>query len=1520
MLGRGNGRGALRFYARHALVIIVVLLIAACSGGGCSSGCSGCGLGTLTRPISTANTIENAGSARITRSGLDFIANNAGTLAGGLLHTMGGEYQYPVSIPSTSISGFDISLCPNGPNASSNPEQCELDALLGKATFHVDSVIPAGSTPSAIVVSGTIPIKLEDLPLSASYSVPIIGNIGVSGALGLGSNGSCDSNANPVESYADIPFTITLPLVADTIAPRVGYTKIDSANVKVNVNIQASDLEVCFNCNIPYIYNLSSQCDSIANGLIGFVFPFLASPLESKITSLVQAQLCTKPNAMGLCPAGSTVDMSSGNCDYDANPGTCLPLELGVDGLLDLGSFLQSISYGTSSQLDFALASGGSMVPANVPTAPYNTAAPAGTLTTGSPADNSGYTGHTPNGVTLGLLGALVPDPTSLCVPPAANPVPTGIPIPTELEQNTITPWASTDPPGPQFGIALSGAYINYALGSVYNSGGLCLGITTDTFSELQAGTLSLLAGVTSLKYLTFDEQPSMAAAAVITRPQQPPTVTIGNGTDPTTDPLLKLELKQFALDFYVWSDDRFIRIFTYTADITVPINLSTAVTATNPSGELAPTLGTVTTANASVTNAELLLEKPATIATGLTAAVGTIVTEAAGAIKPISIATLTSSLGLSLTIPPDGIRKLSAPSAGQTYDFLSIFGDLSVGSPGMTKVQPTVHIVEKEVHADAMSIATYDPAKLPTLHVVFGTAEPTPGPVEYAYWIDQGARSAWSTATTVDIQNAQLFFQGKHTLYVSARQVGVPLSEPETPASAPYLIDVIPPTMTLTPTDTGASLTAWDFVTEQSALEARVRVTDADGVAEEWSEWQPLASLATIATPAAGASVGVEVRDEAGNVASNELRGPPAEVALIRGKNDVTSAAGACGCSTPGTSTAPAGATLFVLFGALGLLVAARRVRRGARDVSTPLEPARGARTRSKYATRAAAAALGVGIAVGALSQGCSCGSNGSTNTDGGIDGGIDSPVENGDTGNHSHHTTGTSTTSTSTGGGLDAGPPMMACGAGCNQACMGALPEGIIGAYTSIAKDTTGTIWVAGYDDSAVTQAYMGTYGDLVVGKYDTTKKQVLWNTVDGVGDAGPGCPLYDPAGWRKGNTTPGADVGLWTSIQLDANDHPIVSYYDATNAALKFASSPDGVTWKSHTVMQAANSDIGRYGKLLVVKGVPVLAFLIMEPGDNGKMRSRVELATGKVATPASAADWTFEDAAVDDDGPCRPAFCPSPNVCIKETGTCSAPSTACGDGAACASGLVCVGGFDAGAGCGTPLASTYIDIYPNAFGNYITMAPSSATSNGVGIVVYDRIHGALVQLAKWSGTWTETVLDSETGARAPNPGPDGGITPAETGDVGVGASLFITSTGDWHVSYVNGTTEALQYVMVPGGTMQPSAPEVVDNGTMLNNAPYPDGQHIVGDDSFIEVDAMGNVTISYQDATAGTLHVATGTPESGVHEWTVLAASQPNEFAGFFSKAIYGSTSSFANFWRAADQTTGEETGNVSFVAP
>src|ERR1019366_4707384 len=167
--------------------------------------------------------------------------------------------------------------------------------------------------------------------------------------------------------------------------------------------------------------------------------------------------------------------------------------------------------------------------------------------------------------------------------------------------------------------------------------------------------------------------------------------------------------------------------------------------------------------------------------------------------------------------------------------------------------------------------------------------------------------------------------------------------------------------------------------------------------------------------------------------------------------------------------------------------------------------------------------------------------------------------------------------------------------CGDDCNSTCGSPNLQGLIGSYTSVAVASDGTIWVAGYNDADVSNGEL--YGDLVAGKYDTGKQAVQWQDVDGLPPPRTDgtCPPNDPSTWRNGETDSGPDVGLWTSIQLDSNGNPMVSYYDATNAALKFASSTDGgKTWASHTVLQAAQSDIGRYSKMLLVNGNPTIAF--------------------------------------------------------------------------------------------------------------------------------------------------------------------------------------------------------------------------------------------------------------------------------------------------------------------------------------
>jgi hypothetical protein len=229
------------------------------------------------------------------------------------------------------------------------------------------------------------------------------------------------------------------------------------------------------------------------------------------------------------------------------------------------------------------------------------------------------------------------------------------------------------------------------------------------------------------------------------------------------------------------------------------------------------------------------------------------------------------------------------------------------------------------------------------------------------------------------------------------------------------------------------------------------------------------------------------------------------------------------------------------------------------------------------------------------------------------------------------------------------------------------------------------------------------------------------------------------------------------------------------------------------------------------------------------------------------------------------------------------------------------------------CSNIVDKTYISTYPNATGDYVTM---SGGPQGVGIVVYDRTRGNLVGVANQGGQWSAQILDGQTGA---NNDPKR----VDTGDVGVGASLAISASGDWHISYVNGWTEAVQYLMVPGGDLtKPLAPEVVDPGTGIGGTPYTDGQHIVGDDSSITVDSSGGVRIVYQDATSGTLLDATGAPGAGnKHTWTIKALAQQGRFAGFFPHYV-PQAQQVANWFRATDHTQNPPvvSGDVAFVSP
>jgi len=1402
-------------WLKHFLFIFVIVIFGGCAGS--CSGCSGCGVTPLPGGFPSDKRVENATSVRLTDSGLKFLSANLGPIAGNLVG--GGTdpngtitFDVPPSHTSTTviIAKVNIDVCKNGPKPTANPKECIVEIGLGKANLTIST-----AAPHDIHVTGTLPIRLQRAPISTS-----IGSMCA----------SLDNGGN----FADIPVNIDVSLETDldpTHASRKGYTKVKINALTVDKNALESNLH--FGCGI---------LGSITNFLKSFLAGQLISPLTDSLKSTVEKQLCTTedPTTGVTCPSGTYPD-SGGTCRYCSPnaqgqcPDTsaeCVGMALGTDGNVNLESALASISPGTKGGFNFLAALGGEGARDNDANMTWGDLDPVN------------------NGATVGMLGGAEPTPIATCVPIANLTRPEGIPIPDEIRANTVPNWTGA---GPDVGFAVSQRYIDYLLGGVYNSGALCLGIGSSTLgSILNSNTLGLL--IPSLKDL--GRQRKQQPLALMVRPQKPPTVEIGDGTDLASDPLLKVTMPQLTIDFYVWSSDRYIRAFSTSFDVVVPVNLDV-----NDQSQLTPVLDKIDVSNPKLFNAPLLREDEKSAADALAKIIaGQVGGALGGSISPVDINGQLTSFGIQLTIPPTvkgqgspGLRLLTKGSD----NFLGIFASFSTVSGAtapLLRSHTTAELVSKKVDPRGLALPTITAKDRPKVELrVSSSLDTGAQPIEYQYRLDGGFWHEWTDSRYITVDSPTLSLQARHRIDVRSRVVGQPTTVDRSFASVEVLIDKSPPDIDLASHVSADQLgiQVRDTVSPQPAIQVRWALDNAP-----FGEWQTADAVKDIDV-ARAKRISVEAKDEEGNIATKQQ-------GLIRGRQDPALAtASSCGCRVPGdTSPAGTGYGLGAILG-LGLLLGLRR--RGGRDDDDEPPGAGGSKSVAPGRLVRVAATAGA-MLIAASWSGCSCGSDTKT----------DKPSS---------------------------------C-----PTCEQILP-GLVGSYSSAAVGQDGTVWVAGYDDIGYTQAPDAgpdsvLFGDLVVGKWDGQK--VDWQSVDGLPSVDPtldpgttgGPPdpdFYDAEGFRHGLTDPGDDVGLWTSIQLDSAGNPEVAYYDATHRALEFASY-DGTTWSTQTVESDDHGDIGRYAKLLIVDGKPVIAYLaIKQGGSPGSAKSSVRVATASTPTPAATSDWSFADAAVADSVPCRDYTCNTGEYCRIDTGVCEKPASGCSPN--CTSGNKCmdVAGTPT---CTATLASTATEDYPEAYGLYVSMA---STSSGLGIVFYDRIHGNLYGVSENGGTWgTPLLLDGQ--------GKDAQGNDIDTGDVGIGASLFIDQSGDWHVSYVNGFDESVDYMMVKGGTT-PGKHEVVDSGSTA------DGQAVVGDDSAISVTGSGEVHIAYQDATNGQLRWAVGAPapSGGGHNWTAKSLSVEGEaFAGAFNHIldVNGSTQ-VMTWWRKGKPIS---VGDVKLVTP
>lgn len=123
-------------------------------------------------------------------------------------------------------------------------------------------------------------------------------------------------------------------------------------------------------------------------------------------------------------------------------------------------------------------------------------------------------------------------------------------------------------------GASLAESAVNQMLFGTYNTGALCLELSTDSVHQLTGGAFPVSAGLVDV--LTGGKLRQFAApdapVIIALNPSQPPVITFGAGTD--EEGHLIVEWPKTEVSFYVLMNERFARVFAVEADIDMQLTV----------------------------------------------------------------------------------------------------------------------------------------------------------------------------------------------------------------------------------------------------------------------------------------------------------------------------------------------------------------------------------------------------------------------------------------------------------------------------------------------------------------------------------------------------------------------------------------------------------------------------------------------------------------------------------------------------------------------------------------------------------------------------------------------------------------------------------------------------------------------------------------------------------------------------------------------------------------------------------
>lgn len=319
---------------------------------------------------------------------------------------------------------------------------------------------------------------------------------------------------------------------------------------------------------------------------------------------------------------------------------------------------------------------------------------------------------------------------------------------------------------GYDLGLGIHKSFLERAAWAAHQAGFLCLDVGASRVPLLQADALSILAP--SLIDLTRGEPAPMF---LLVRPQNAPTMALGAGTftqvpggeKKLDEALITLGMKDLEVDFYAWIDERYVRILTLRADLTVPVGLDI-----DGEGRIVPVLGDLAEAfdEIRVINSGILAESPDEIARVFPAVLSIALPALSDSLTAFDVPAFA---GMSLELGPDSLTAIDDDS------MLGIFGDLAPAATALRR-GATARASLVRVHADRPAVTL----------ALDGDAIDGAAALEWSVRIDGGFWSPYSSARELTLERRLFDLIGRHTVEVRARHVGDPRT-----TGAPAMVEV---------------------------------------------------------------------------------------------------------------------------------------------------------------------------------------------------------------------------------------------------------------------------------------------------------------------------------------------------------------------------------------------------------------------------------------------------------------------------------------------------------------------------------------------------------------------------------------------------------------------------------------------------------------------------------------------------------------------------------------------------------